>query len=100
MRESKRTKTQPVPGSDEWLKHSIQKTGALEFVLGIITLAITILSTLLSLFVTSKSGSGGRNGIHLTTNLLYFVGGVFLLGIITLAVAYAIRRRNRDVINL
>src|SRR5437879_3015525 len=66
---------------------------------GLIAIVYTLLGLLLSFYV-SPHESPTRNVLPVTNSLLYFVGGIILLGIVIVAIGSFVRRKNREVILL
>jgi hypothetical protein len=81
------------PNFSEWLIHHSSLSAALA---GILTSLVT---GLLSFFLAT-SGSPKTNTNPTTQSVFYFVGGIILLGVVIVAIAGLLRRKNRDVITL
>jgi len=91
--DSKKLATEKRP---EWIAHLLSKSA---FVSGLAGILVSLMGTFLSLYV-STSESPKPNILPVTNSLLYFVGGIVLLGVVTVGVAGLMRRKNRDVILL
>ncbi len=95
MRKEKHTTKSAVKKRTEWFLH-LSKSALASGLAGIL---VTLMGTFLSLFV-STSESAKPDFLPVTKSLLYFVGGIILLGIVTVGVASFMRWKNRDVILL
>ena len=79
---------------NEWLAKS-------SFVAGLAGIVSSLLGLLVSLYVyVSPSGPSKNQVPTIATNLLYFVGGIIVLGIIIVVIGSLLRRKNRDVLLL
>ena len=86
--------------SDEKLKESLARGLGISFMAsGLASIVLSLLGVLLSLYV-SPAESPTRKVLTVTNSLLYFVGGVILLGIVIVAIGSFVRRKNREVILL
>jgi zinc transporter ZupT len=59
---------------------------------------VTLVTGLISSYIST--GDSPKPNPILTTSLFYFVGGIILFGVVIVAIAGLLRRKNRDVITL
>jgi hypothetical protein len=96
MRKEQHTKKLAAEKRSEWISHALSKSALVSGLAGIL---VSLMGVFLSLYV-STSESPKPDILPVTNSLLYFVGGIILLGVVTVGVASFMRRKNRDVILL
>jgi len=91
MRKSQRAKKLRDQGSSQWTHH-------ISLVSGVVGILVSLLGLLLSLFVATSESP--KPHVAVPNSLLYFVGGIVVLGMFIVAIAILLQRKNRDVIVL
>jgi len=82
---------------NEWLRLASR----MSLISGFVGIAASLLGLLLSLYVYVSPSDPSRSHFPpVTYSLLYFVGGITLLGIVIVAVGILLRWKNHDVIVL
>src|SRR5437762_13023274 len=79
---------------NEWLGRASRTSSLIS---GFVAIASSLLGLLLSLYVYVSPSEPSKNHFPpITYSLLYFVGGIILLGIVIVAVGILLRSRNHD----
>src|SRR5438046_2812803 len=66
---------------------------------GSVTVVLSLLTTLFSSYI-SVSKAPRPNVLSINNNVLYFIGGIVSLGVVTVGIALLFTRRNREVMIL
>jgi len=84
--------------TDERFKQWLERDSWMTTISGLIGIVSSLLGVLLSLYVSPLRPTSRL--ISLSSSLVYFVGGIILLGLVIVVIGGFLRRKNHEVIVL